>query len=109
MILARQGSLGPAALLSPVIVSRIDHLSRGIALPPYELERMADGQFSVTINGVRRSGTLDAGAGFGEIALLPSVPRTCGATMQDPTARRSDVDPRPRIRPLHSRAGAVRC
>lgn len=37
---------------------------------------IAEGQFTVSIDGVRRPGTLEPGTGFGEIALLHSVPRT---------------------------------
>jgi MFS family permease len=77
-------------------------------LPPYELERLAaqttwmdvltgdevirqgdpgdlfyvvaEGRFSVTVDGIRRPSMLEAGAGFGEIALLHSVPRTATIT-----------------------------
>ena len=37
---------------------------------------IAEGQFTVSIDGARRPGTLGPGTGFGEIALLHSVPRT---------------------------------
>ena len=77
-------------------------------LPPYELERLAaqttwvdvqvgdevirqgdpgdrfyvvaEGRLSVTIDEVRRATDLEAGAGFGEVALLHSVPRTATIT-----------------------------
>ena len=78
------------------------------ALPPYELERLAQGaewvsvaagtevvtqgdeadsyylvasgELSVTIDGVRRAQTMVAGDGFGEIALLNRVARTATVT-----------------------------
>ena len=78
------------------------------ALPPYEMERLArnaawldvaagtdiirqgdvgerfyaieEGEFAVTIDGVRRASPLSAGSGFGELALLRSVPRSATVT-----------------------------
>ena len=41
---------------------------------------VADGRFSVTVDAVRRPGALEAGSGFGEIALLHAVPRTATVT-----------------------------
>jgi predicted MFS family arabinose efflux permease len=82
------------------VLSRIGFLS---ALPPYEMERLArnawwldvdagteiirqgdhgdlfyaiaEGEYSVTIDGERRPGLLGPGEGFGELALLRSAPR----------------------------------
>lgn len=87
------------------LLRRVPFLS---VLPPYELERLAaqttwmdvdagdevirqgdpgdlfyvvaEGRFSVTVDGIRRPSILEAGAGFGEIALLHSVPRTATIT-----------------------------
>jgi CRP-like cAMP-binding protein len=47
---------------------------------------IAEGHFSVTIDGVRRPDLLGPGTGFGEIALLHAVPRT--ATVSADTAGR---------------------
>ena len=41
---------------------------------------VADGRLSVTIDEVRRATDLEAGYGFGEVALLQSVPRTATIT-----------------------------
>jgi len=43
---------------------------------------IAEGRFSVTIDGVRRPDLLGPGTGFGEVALLHSVPRTATITAE---------------------------
>lgn len=43
---------------------------------------IAEGRFSVTIDGIRRPDTLGPGTGFGEIALLHAVPRTATITAE---------------------------
>jgi MFS family permease len=98
-------------LVAVVPVREIDLLAKVpflAALPPYELERLAQGthweriaagqnvvrqgdpadsyylvssgEFSVTVDGALREHTLSAGDGFGEIALLNRITRTATVT-----------------------------
>lgn len=100
--------LDARAVSHPVELALMRRVPLLSALPPYELERLAasahwvdvhggdevirqgevgdsfyvvaEGRFSVTVDTVRRPGALEAGTGFGEIALLRSVPRTATIT-----------------------------
>jgi CRP-like cAMP-binding protein len=82
------------------------------ALPPYDVERLARrgrwvdvpagevvvqqgdrgheffgigvGEVSITIDGVRKPGTIGEGGYFGEIALLRAIPRTATVTAETP-------------------------
>ena len=100
--------LDARAALHPVEADLLRGVPFLSVLPPYELERLAasaswidvhpgdevivqgaagdrfyvvaDGRFSVTVDAVRRPGALEAGSGFGEIALLHAMPRTATVT-----------------------------
>ena len=52
--------------------------------PGYEFFMVESGELSVTIDGQERP-RLGAGSGFGEIALLHSVPRTATVTAVEPS------------------------
>jgi MFS family permease len=99
--------LDERAVLHPAEVALLRHVSFLDVLPPYELERLAaratwrhvdagtvvvrqgdpgyeffmigEGELGVTIDGHERP-SLSVGSGFGEIALLHSVPRTATIT-----------------------------
>ncbi|HET7902061.1 MAG TPA: MFS transporter [Candidatus Nanopelagicales bacterium] len=99
--------LDERAVLHPAEVALLRRVSFLDVLPPYDLERLAaratwrhvdpgtvivrqgdpgyeffmvgDGELAVTIDGLERP-HLEAGSGFGEIALLHSVPRTATVT-----------------------------
>jgi hypothetical protein len=100
--------LDDRAELHPVEATLLRRVPFLAVLPAYELERLAaqsrwldvhvgdevirqgepgdrfyvvaDGRFSVTIDGARRPAVLDTGDGFGEVALLHAVPRTATIT-----------------------------
>jgi MFS family permease len=96
------------AVLHPMELGLLRRVPFLTLLPPYELERLAshaswidvlpgdrvieqgdvgdafyviaDGEFSVTVDGAQKAGSLGPGTGFGEIALLHAVPRTATVT-----------------------------
>lgn len=100
--------LDARATLHPIEIGLLRGVPFLSVLPPYELERLAaaatwadtrpgdevvrqgaigdrfyvvaEGRFSVTVDAVRRAAELEVGDGFGEIALLQSVPRTATVT-----------------------------
>jgi MFS family permease len=102
--------LDARSVLRPHEVALLRSVPFLAALPAYELERLsrraewceaapgqvivaqgevgdrffvvAEGQFAVTVDGVRRPGLLGPGTGFGEIALLHAVPRTATITAE---------------------------